>query len=62
MQIEQYKSNFDFALLAVEQIEAQVIKKIAKLVNLPEGTYKIHELERLKGSENNEDMIFKLLN
>jgi hypothetical protein len=24
-----------------------VIKKIAKLVSLPEGTYKIHELERL---------------
>ena len=47
MQIEQYKSNFDSALQAVDEIEGQVIKKIAKLVSLPEGTYKIQELERL---------------
>lgn len=47
MQIEQYKSNFDLVLKAVEQIEGQVIKRIAKLVSLPEGTYKIHELERM---------------
>ena len=47
MQIVKYKSNFDSILQAVEEIEGQVIKKIAKLVSLPEGTYKIHELERL---------------
>jgi len=41
IQIIEYNSNFIANVQEIEDIEANVIRYIARMVNLPEGSYKI---------------------
>lgn len=41
IQIIDFESNFKLNVQSIEEIESLVIRRIAKMVSLPEGSYKI---------------------
>ena len=46
IKIIEYESNFHENVSEIEEIEASVIRRLAYMVNLPEGSYKLNSEQR----------------
>jgi hypothetical protein len=45
MEVKKFNSDFEANLIALEKIEAGFIKQLAGIVELPEGLYRMEDLE-----------------
>jgi superfamily II DNA or RNA helicase len=60
IKIIEYESNFHENITEIEEIEASVIRRLAHMVNLPEGSYKLNSESRNPEAQTNS--LMSLLN